>query len=458
MQTPNNRSQQPEVVVASWLSSLPQWEYSREANFYDALLYLRRRIQAMDQVQAEANQWLMRQDEFLLGLLKDRLQKMGELAKQPEIQHILIDVEAALRSRLLRSRADGRELTNVALTKLLLQLQRVQEDFLKNDSKWSEDDFQQLTLLTNQCKDLLHRLQEDNLLYNSFEPARSVLNAFKHQKSVVNEILSWYEIPDSEESLKARESENKNRLLEEITPPSPQKLVESQEQLFRLKVPGKLAMMSALRQAYLLFLSKTDKASEYDEYLKSVIDSNSKISKIGTKGHEWEAFVSSAFNIDEPLFNTSRTFDKSARNFEIKLVTKLESLKKSIEQSQSLVEAKLADAINNAKIDIELRPNREVQYEIEMEPKSDVFQRISYHMASVFRPQIEELWVDLSADIYKKYKTKDFKVFIESKDLSQITIILDFPTDLGSLRTDIHKYVRDQLQQLKVGINIQTER
>ena len=455
---PRNTRERPEDVVASWLTGLPRWEYSSEAIFFDALIYLRRRIQAMDHVQAKANQWLMVQDESLLKLLKERLQKLGELTQQPESKKIFVEIEAALRSRLLRSRADGRELTNMALTKLIFQLKNVEEKFLANGVERSGDEYRQLVLLIHQCKDLLRRLQDDDLLYNAFEPARSVLNAFKQQKSVVNEILSWYEIPTSEKDLKHIEQENRIKREQTRTIPRPQKIVENREELFNLPVASKIAMMTALRQAYLLFLSGSSDAEPNIDLLKSVIDLDGKISKIGTKGHEWEAFVSSAFRLNEPLFVTSRSIDKNARNFEVKLVSRLDSLEKSIAQSQSKVEAMLANAINNAKIDIELRSNREVQYEIEMEPKPGVFQRISYHLASVFRPQIEELWVDLSADIYKKYNTKDFKVSIESKDLSQVTIILDFPTDLGSLRTDIHKYVRDQLQQLKVGINIQTER
>lgn len=455
---PNNARERPEDVVASWLTNLPRWEYSREANFYEALIFLRRRIKAMDLVQAKANQWLMSQDESLLSLLKERLQRLGELTEQPETKKIFTEVEEALRSRLLRSRADGRELTNMALSKIVFQLKGVEERFLAKGAERFGDDYRHLVLLTHQCKDLLKRLQDDDLLYEAFEPARSVLNAFKQQKSVVNEILGWYEIPTSETELKNKENENKHKLQQTKPIPVLQRVVENREELFNLPVASKPAMMTALRQAYLLFLSGINNSSSNIDSVKTVIDQDGKISKIGTKGHEWEAFVSSAFNINEPLFITSRNIDKSARTFEVKLVSRLDSLEKSIAQSQSKLEAMLAQAINNAKIDIELRPNREVQYEIEMEPKSGVFQRISYHMASVFRPQIEELWVDLSADIYKKYKTKDFKVFIESKDLSQITIILDFPTDLGSLRTDIHKYVRDQLQQLKVGINIQAER
>ena len=99
---PKNTRERPENVVASWLTNLPRWEYSREANFYDALIFLRRRIKAMDLVQAKANQWLMSQDESLLSLLKERLQRLGELTEQPETKRIFTEVEEGDYEALLR--------------------------------------------------------------------------------------------------------------------------------------------------------------------------------------------------------------------------------------------------------------------------------------------------------------------------------------------------------------------
>jgi hypothetical protein len=454
---PNNPSKRPEDVVSGWLSGLPIWTYSADAQFYDALIFLRRRIQAMDGVQAKANKYLMAQDEVLLGLLKDRLFEMSKLANQPETKNIFTEIEAALRSRLLRSRADGRELTNMALTKLIFQIKNVEEKFLENGLERSGDDYKQLMLLSNQCKDLLRRLQEEDLLYKAFEPARSVLNAFKQQKSVVNEILNWYQIPESETDIQLKPFK-KNINEREESPKPLQRVAENQEELFGLPVSSKFAMMAALRQAYLLYLAKSTDKSASEVALQNIIDGVGKISKIGTKGHEWEAFVSSAFDLKEPLFFTSRNLDKSARNFEVKLAAKLESLAKSIAESHGQVEATLAKAINAAKFDIELKQKGDVPFEIVMEPQSDIFQRICYQMPSIFRSHVDELWVDLAAEIYTKFGTRDFRVSIESKEPSLVTINLDFPTDLGSLRTEIHKFVRDNLQKLRVGLDLKIDR
>jgi hypothetical protein len=79
-------------------------------------------------------------------------------------------------------------------------------------------------------------------------------------------------------------------------------------------------------------------------------------------------------------------------------------------------------------------------------------------MPSIFRSHVDELWVDLAAEIYTKFGTRDFRVSIESKEPSLVTINLDFPTDLGSLRTEIHKFVRDNLQKLRVGLDLKIDR
>lgn len=450
---PRNTPERPEEVVAYWLSTLPRWQYGREANFYDALIFLRRRLNAMDVAQVNVSRWLMKQDEAFLGPLKHMISKLGEIAKQPQTRSMYEDVEEVLRSRLLRSRSDGRSLTGDALKKFELKVNELQQDLLTKESMKSDQERKELQLLSIQIKFLLYTLKENDFLYETFESARSVLNAFKQQKSVVNEILNWFQIPASEPELVVKEKENKNRLKQK-TIPHIQRKVENQEELFSLYVKNKLQVMIALRQMYYLYLSGTDNASKHSDIFESMLDSNGQISKIGTKGHEWEAFVTSAFNLEAPLFVTSRKIDKSLRNFEVKLVAKLDTLQDSIAQSQSRVEAVLANAINNANYDIELKPNNDVHYEISMEPKSGIFQSISYHMSSVFRPQIEELWIDLSVEIYKKYNTKDFKVSIESLHTSQVTITLDFSKDLGFLRTEIHNYVRDQLQKMRVGLNL----
>jgi hypothetical protein len=62
------------------------------------------------------------------------------------------------------------------------------------------------------------------------------------------------------------------------------------------------------------------------------------------KGHEWEAFTSSAFDIKEPLFKSTRNFDKSSRVFESKLKDKLVELQQSIEESQQQIEVTLGNA------------------------------------------------------------------------------------------------------------------
>lgn len=445
-------------VVKYWLSTLPSWDYTNRATFYEALIFMRMRMIAMDRAQNEVSSWLMKRDESVLGPLKRLLAEFGELTNQADFRLIYDNIEDVLRSRLLRSRSDGRALTYDALNKLQVQLHLLEKNLSVKQLPDLETKQGELQLIMKRIAVLVETLKEEDFLYDTFEPARSILNAFKQQKSAVSEILNWYKIPNTEKELEVALKKDKE-IRKDVSPSSTiKKLVESEQELFCLDASSKKSMTEALRQAYFLFFQKHTGVPMHIGNLISIDSVDWRLSKIGTKGHEWEAFTSSAFNLEEPLFKTVRNIDKNARTFEVKLAERLAALEKSLQHSAGKVEALLLDSINSAKADLQLKLKNDVQYEITIEPRPGVFQRITYQMPAIFRTQIEDLCIDLSVQIYKQFDTKEFKVSIESLDSSVVQILLDFPSDLGAKRTDISRYVSGELQKLKVNLDLKFNR
>jgi len=432
-ETPWNAIDKPGDLVSRWLGDVPRWDYSPETNFYGALIFMRERMLAIDDAQMGVSRWLRTQDSGLLGPLKNLLKKLEESTGDSTVRRIYSDVEDALGSRLLRSRSDGRKLTNEALMQIFHQVQKFRNQELEKYEKFSVKDRQQIELVTSQIRVLLEQLDKQDFLYETFEPARSMINAFKQQRSVVSEILLFYKIPKSKDELKNLQSNNNYKIKDPISLLANKFFAESLQDIYELNISDKNRMAIALRQAYWFFYGKSQ--------------------NIGTKGHEWEAFTSSAFDIKEPLFNSTRNFDKSSRVFESKLKDKLVELQQSIGESQRQIEITLGNA-KKSMADIQLLPHSDVSFEVVPQPADDVFQQVSYKLPGVFQLVMENLCLDLSADIYKKFNTKDFKIFMNSNNQGESVLVLYLLEDAKNKNSEIHQYVLQAIRELRVDINL----
>lgn len=432
-ENPWNAIDKPGDLVARWLGDVPRWNYSPEANFYAALIFMRERMLAIDDAEMGVSRWLRTQDSGLLGPLKNLLKKLEESTGDSTVRRIYSDVEDALASRLLRSRSDGRTLTNEALMQIFHQVQKFHNQELEKLEKFSAKDRQQIELVTSQIRALLEQLNKQDFLYETFEPARSMINAFKQQRSVVSEILLFYKIPKSINELKNLQSNNNYKIKNPTILQANKLFAESLQDIYKLNVSDKSLMAIALRQAYWFFYGKSQ--------------------NIGTKGHEWEAFASSAFDIKEPLFKSTRNFDKTSRVFESKLKDKLVELQQSIGESQRQIEVTLGNAIKSM-ADIQLLPNSDVTFEVVPRPVDDVFQQVSYKLPGVFQLAVENLCLDLSADIYHKFNTKDFKIFMNSNNQGESVLVLYLLKDAKNKNSEIHQYVLQAIRKLRVDINL----
>lgn len=461
METTSSSPTSPEEVNYLF-RDLPRWTYRPEANFYSALCFMRRRLLAMDMVQIRVEDFLKGQEASPIGPLRDTLKELSVKTENPEYRAIYEDIRETLHSRLLRSRSDARDLTSEALEKVRHQVvelyhrSEIEKERDTQSARSSRSEIERKFLiesLIKQVEGLTRLYKQQDYLYEMYESGRSILNAFKQQRSYISEILDFYDIPSQLSFLD--EAETKNDFGVRVLSDSSRDnlLAESREDVYNLSVSDSQKMAIALKQAYWFFHLTKKKMSPSFSTVVDILEKG-ELQNIGTKGHEWQAFAVSAFGMKEAIFETTRKLDTLGRTLEAKLHEHLFSLHNRLKESKSEINVILMPKPDGSfsSPDLQLQPER-VAFEIQLEPEAGIFQRITYSLPVDFQLKMQELSVELSLDIHSQFKTKDFKIFVELDNSDEVKMVIDFLKPAESA-TEIHKFILDAIRKLSIDIEL----
>lgn len=446
METTSSSSASPEEVNY-FFRDLPRWTYRPEANFYSALCFMRRRLLGMDMVQIRVESFLREEEASPTGSLRDTLKELSVRTDNPEYRAIYEDLSETLHSRLLRSRSNARELTSDALEKIH---HRVIELYQRSEVETRRSNEE----LIKRVKELTKLYKQQDYLYEMYESGRSILNAFRQQRSYISEILDFYDVPSQVSFLDKAERENGYgvRVLSDNSRDN--LLAESREDVYSLSVSDSQKMAVALKQAYWFFHLTKKKVSPSFSTVVDILEKG-ELQNIGTKGHEWQAFAISAFGMKEAIFETTRRLDTLGRTLEAKLHEHLLSLHNRLKDSKSEINVILMPKSNGSfsSPDLLLQPER-VAFEIQLEPEVGVFQRITYSLPVDFQTKMQELSIEISLDIHSRFKTKDFKLFVELDNSDEVKIVIDFLKPAENV-TEIHKLILDAIRSLSIDIELE---
>ena len=446
-------------LVTNWLSKSPRWVYEPNTNFFSGMCFMRKRLLALDDVQDQVEEWFRNQDASLMEPLKRLLNDLAWTTQNDKYREIYMRMDHILHSRLLRSRSDARNLTSEALQEILLRAQEIHKQTMtaatSPEKSGDVQDRKNSELLMDQVMRLIHKYRENDFLYDSYQSGRSALNAFKQQRSYISDILDFYDIPKQIKFIDEAEARN-NYGSKVLSEKSYESLVaEKREDVYALDVSDKKNMAIALKQAYWFYhLSKKGTTPSLSTIIE--IMETGELQNIGTKGHEWQAFAASTFDLNESLFETIRKLDKTGRTFEKKLYEHLFALHEKLRETKSEINVILSPGNQSKESDIELLPEN-IFFEIELEPEPGVIERISYVMPVYFRRLMEELLIDISREIRKRFSTKDFRIVLGFDESKEVKMIIDFTQDLGKRTTEIHKYVLEELRKMKVHLDLKAQ-
>lgn len=414
---------------------------------------------ALDDVQDHVEKWFRNQDASIIEPLKRLLNDLAHTSQNDKFREIYVEMEHVLHSRLLRSRSDAKSLTSNALEEILRRAQEIHRRTITtaatSENTENLKDRKNSELLMDQVMRLIQKYRENDFLYDSYQSGRSALNAFKQQRSYISEILDFYDIPKLSKFIEEAESRNNygSKVLSENSYESI--VAEKREDIYSFDVSNKINMAIALRQAYWFYhLSKKGTTPSLSNVIEII--ETGELQNIGTKGHEWQAFAASTFDLNESFFETTRKLDKTGRTFEKKLYEHLFALHEKLSDTKSEISVILSPGNQSKMSDIELLPEN-VFFEIELEPEPGITERISYIMPVYFRRLMEELLIDLSREIRKRFSTKEFRIVLGFDEAKEVKMILDFTLDLGKKTTEIHKYVLEELRKMKVHLDFKAQ-
>ncbi|NCW94787.1 MAG: hypothetical protein EBW79_07400, partial [Actinobacteria bacterium] len=212
-------------------------------------------------------------------------------------------------------------------------------------------------------------------------------------------------------------------------------------------------MAVALKQAFWFFHLTKKKMSPSFSTVIDILEKG-ELQNIGTKGHEWQAFAVSAFGMKDAIFETTRRLDTLGRTLEAKLHEHLFSLHNRLKESKSEINVILTPKPDGSfsSPDLVLQPER-VAFEIQLEPEEGIFQRITYSLPVDFQVKMQELSIELSLEIHSRFKTKDFKIFVELDNSNETKLVIDFLKHEETV-TEIHKLILDAIRKLSIDIQL----
>ncbi|NCW47828.1 MAG: hypothetical protein EBV95_06870, partial [Actinobacteria bacterium] len=328
----------------------------------------------------------------------------------PEYRSIYEDIRETLHSRLLRSRSDARDLTSEALEKIrnkVWELYQRSEIETERNARRLEDARSEIERklitekLVKQVNELTTLYKKQDYLYEMYESGRSILNAFKQQRSYISEILDFYDIPTQPSTLDEAERKNSYGIKILSAGSRDSLLAESREDVYSLSAADSQKMAVALKQAFWFFHLTKKKMSPSFSTVIDILEKG-ELQNIGTKGHEWQAFAVSAFGMKDAIFETTRRLDTLART---------------------------------------------------LEPEEGIFQRITYSLPVDFQVKMQELSIELSLEIHSRFKTKDFKIFVELDNSNETKLVIDFLKHEETV-TEIHKLILDAIRKLSIDIQL----
>ena len=461
METTSSSPASPEEVNY-FFRDLPRWTYRPDANFYSALCFMRRRLLAMDMVQIRIEDFLKDQNASPIVSLRETLKELSVETENPEYRSIYEDIRETLHSRLLRSRSDARDLTSEALEKIrnkVWELYQRSEIETERNARRLEDARSEIERklitekLVKQVNELTTLYKKQDYLYEMYESGRSILNAFKQQRSYISEILDFYDIPTQPSILDEAERKNSYGIKILSAGSRDSLLAESREDVYCLSVADSQKMAVALKQAFWFFHLTKKKMSPSFNTVIDILEKG-ELQNIGTKGHEWQAFAVSAFGMKDAIFETTRRLDTLARTLEAKLHEHLFSLHNRLKESKSEINVILTPKPDGSfsSPDLVLQPER-VAFEIQLEPEEGIFQRITYSLPVDFQVKMQELSIELSLEIHSRFKTKDFKIFVELDNSNETKLVIDFLKHEETV-TEIHKLILDAIRKLSIDIQL----